>query len=52
MKVISKFKQWWGKLSGNEKIMFPLALALLIGIATRWRYVFGEIIDAFSYMFE
>lgn len=47
-----KIKEKWKKLTLNEKLMFALIVILLIGIATRWRYVFAEVADAFMSRFN
>lgn len=46
--MIERFKRWWKTRTLNEKLMYVLVVALAIGIATRWRYVLGEIGDAFG----
>ncbi|MEG1607983.1 MAG: hypothetical protein RR931_05555 [Mucinivorans sp.] len=43
-----KFLKWWHATTLNEKLMYSLVLMLLIGIATRWRYVLREVGDAFA----
>lgn len=47
-----KLKEWWAKLSSNEKMMYPLIAVLIIAIATRWRYVLKELGEAFSGMVQ
>ncbi|CDN32344.1 hypothetical protein BN938_2272 [Mucinivorans hirudinis] len=42
----------WRSRTLNEKMMWGLILVLIIGIATRWRYVWGEIASAFGGYFE
>lgn len=46
-----RLKDWWKKQTLNEKLMYVLVVALAIGIATRWRFVFGEVGDAFRHIF-
>lgn len=46
-----KLKVWWKKQTLNEKLMYVLVVVLAIGIATRWRFVFGEIGEAFRHIF-
>ncbi len=48
---MKKIKAWWNRTTLNEKLMYGLIIALLIGIATRWKYVFKEIGEAFSGIF-
>lgn len=48
---MNRLKLWWKRQTLNEKLMYVLILALLIGIATRWRFVFGEIGEAFRNIF-
>ena len=43
--VMNRLKLWWKKQTTNEKLMYVLIVALLIGIATRWRFVFGEVAE-------
>lgn len=49
--MMNKIKEWWGKTTLNEKLMYALILMLIVGILTRWNYVFGEIGEAFSGLF-
>lgn len=49
--MIDRLKRWWTGLTLNEKLMYVLVTALAIGIATRWRFVFGEVADAFRHIF-
>lgn len=49
--MMTRLKQWWKKQTLNEKLMYVLVVALAIGIATRWRFVFGEAADAFRHIF-
>lgn len=49
--MIERLKRWWIGLTLNEKLMYVLVTALAIGIATRWRYVFTEVGDAFRHIF-
>lgn len=35
----------------NEKLMYVLAVAFAIGIATRWRFVVSEVEEAFRGIF-
>lgn len=48
----NKFKKWWGGLSDNERMMYPLALVLVIGILTRWNTVCKEVSEAFGSLFS
>lgn len=48
----SRFKKWWGGLSDNERLMYPLAAALVVGILTRWEYVWGQVGEAFGGLFS
>lgn len=48
---MTRLKDWWKKQTLNEKLMYVLVVALAIGIATRWRFVFGEVGDAFLHIF-
>lgn len=48
---MTRLKDWWKKQTLNEKLMYVLVVALAIGIATRWRFVFGEVGDAFRHIF-
>lgn len=48
----SRFKKWWGGLSDNERLMYPLAAALVVGILTRWEYVWGQVAEAFGGLFS
>lgn len=47
-----KIKQWWKSRTQTEKIMWGLIAASVIGILTRWNYVWDEIAGAFSSYFE
>lgn len=49
--MTNRLKGWWKGLTLNEKMMYVLIAALAIGIATRWRFVFGEAADAFRHIF-
>lgn len=49
--MFNKIKNSWRSLTRNEKIMYLLLLMLIIGIATRWRYVLCDIVDAFNTIF-
>ncbi len=49
---MKRFVEWWKKQSLAEKLMYLLLVALMIGIATRWRYVFDEIAEAFASRFS
>ncbi|HIW09889.1 MAG TPA: hypothetical protein H9888_00150 [Candidatus Rikenella faecigallinarum] len=48
---MNRLKLWWKNQTTNEKLMYVLIVALLIGIATRWRFVFGEVAEAFRSIF-
>lgn len=48
---MTRLKNWWKKQTLNEKLMYVLVVALAIGIATRWRFVFAEVGDAFRHIF-
>lgn len=50
--MISKFVCWWRSRTLNEKLMHALIVMLVIGIATRWRFIFAEVADAFSNIFR
>lgn len=49
--MMKRLKTWWTGLTLNERLMYVLIAALAIGIATRWRYVFGEVGEAFRHIF-
>lgn len=49
--MMKRLTGWWKGLTRNEKLMYVLIAALAVGIATRWRYVFGEIGEAFRNIF-
>lgn len=49
--MLNKIKGWWKNQTMNEKLMYILAVALAIGIATRWRFVFSEVEEAFRSIF-
>lgn len=49
--MIKRLKAWWKRSTLNEKLMYALIIALAIGIATRWRYVFDEVGEAFRNIF-
>lgn len=48
---MNRLKIWWKKQTTNEKLMYVLIVILLIGIATRWRFVFREVAEAFRSIF-
>lgn len=50
-KLWNRFKVWWQSRTLNEKMMYALVAVLVIGIATRWRFVLGEIGEAFGFYF-
>lgn len=52
MGMISKFVHWWRSRTLNERLMYSLIVLLAIGIATRWRFIFAEVADAFSAIFK
>ncbi|MFI3295457.1 MAG: hypothetical protein R3Y19_05500 [Rikenellaceae bacterium] len=43
-----RIKKWWDGSTFNEKLMYALVVVLLVCIATRWRYIGSEIVEAFS----
>ncbi len=45
--MLKKFIIWWRGCTLNEKLMYALIVVLIIGILTRWEYVWGEIAAAF-----
>ncbi|WP_294591229.1 hypothetical protein [uncultured Rikenella sp.] len=47
----NRVTRWWKGHSMNEKLMYLLIVALVMGIATRWRFVFGEAAEAFRHIF-
>ena len=47
----NRFKKWWGGLSANERLMYPLILILVVGILTRWNTVWKEVGEAFGALF-
>lgn len=47
----NRVTRWWKGRSTNEKLMYLLIVALVVGIATRWRLVFGEAGEAFRNIF-
>lgn len=47
----NRLKNWWKGASLNEKLMYVLVAVLAIGIAMRWRFVFGEVAEAFRHIF-
>lgn len=49
--MTTRLRSWWKRQTLNEKLMYVLVVALAIGIATRWRFVFGEVADAFRHIF-
>lgn len=49
--MMTRLGQWWKRQTLNEKLMYVLMIALMIGIATRWRFVFGEAAEAFRHIF-
>lgn len=49
---MNRFKLWWAKQTTNEKLMLVLIVVLLLGIATRWRFVFREVGRAFHEIFH
>ncbi len=49
--MMKRMVHWWKGLTLNEKSMYLLIVALTVGIATRWRVVFGEAAEAFRHIF-
>lgn len=49
---MNRFKLWWAKQTTNEKLMLVLIVVLLLGIATRWRFVLREVGRAFHEIFH
>lgn len=49
---MSKLFSWFKSRPQSEKIMYLLIIAMVIGIATRWQYVWGEIGSAFASYFD
>ncbi|WP_300646461.1 hypothetical protein [uncultured Rikenella sp.] len=47
----NRVTRWWKGRSTNEKLMYLLIVALVVGIATRWRYVVDEVGEAFRNIF-
>lgn len=48
MKIID----WWKSRTTNEKMMWGLIAVLIIGILTRWNYVWEEVAAAFGSYFQ
>lgn len=49
---MSKFKKWFGSMSGQEKTMFIFILLLVIAIITRWGYIKTEASSAIKDRFN
>lgn len=49
---MSKLIAWFKSRPQSEKIMYMLIIVMIIGIATRWRYVWDEIGSAFASYFD
>lgn len=47
-----RLRTWWKSRTTNEKMMWGLIVVLIIGILTRWDYVWGEIADGFGSYFD